>query len=428
MKVVVNELDSCKRGLQVEIPGETVSEEMERAFRDYSRRARVAGFRQGRIPLDIVRQRFGKEVREEVVKRMVQEYAARALEEKKLEPVHDPVLDEVRYERGQPLRFKATFEVRPVVSVSGYHKIPVTVTRREVTGEMVEESLKGLADRAAKLEAVSGRPVQKGDFVVGTLSCRFLKGKGKDLVNEPLFLEAGAESNHPDFNAAILGLPPGESKSFEVAYPDDYRAEALRGCTVAYTLALTEIKKKVVPPIDDDLAKEIGNFQNLEELRGKVRSEIERRARGSEEAEAKDRILAHLVDQHGFDVPGAMVEAQIDGRLEGIVREMVGQGIDPTKASVNWQEEREKLRPSAATAVRAMLLLEAIAAQEGIETTEEDLNNWLREEARRQGTSVGALKDKLAANARLTSIRRQILREKVLDFLLNDASITREGK
>ena len=200
------------------------------------------------------------------------------------------------------------------------------------------------------------------------------------------------------------------------------------GCTVAYSLALKEIKKKIVPPLDDDLAKEIGNFQGLPELKEKVRSEIERRAKASEEAEGKDKILAELVERHPFEVPVAMVEAQIDGRLEAIVREMMAQGIDPTKASVNWQEEREKLRPSAVTAVRAMLVLEAIAAQEGIETTEDDLNNWLREEARHQNVGVGALKEKLAANARLAGVRRQIVREKVLDFLLNDATLTREGK
>ncbi len=428
MKVVVNELDSCRRGLEVEIPGEHVSEELERAYREYSRRARVPGFRPGKTPMDVVRRRFGKEVQDEVIGRMVREHVLRALDEKKLQPVQDPVLDEVSYETGRPLTFRATFEVRPVVSVSEYHKIPVTVARREVTEEMVEESVRGLADRAAKLEAVEGRPVQKGDFVVGTLSCRFLKGKGKNLADEPLFLEAGAENNHPEFNAALLGLQAGDSKSFEVAYPEDYRAESLRGCTVAYSLTVKEIKKKVVPPIDDELAKELGNFQSLAELREKVRSEVERRARAAEEAEAKDKILAALVERHGFEVPPSLVEAQVDGRLEEIVREMVAEGIDPTKASVDWREERERLRPVAARTVRAMLILEAIAVQEGIEATEEDVNAWLRDGARRHNTSVGALKERLAGNARLTGLRRQIVREKVLDFLMNDATITREGK
>ena len=428
MKVMVNELDACKRGLQVEIPGEQVSEEMDRAMREYSRRARVPGFRPGKIPMEVVKQRFGKELRDEVIGRMVQEYALRALQEKKLQPVHDPVLDEVTYESGQPLVFKATFEVRPVVSVSDYHKIPVSVTRREVTEEMVETSVRGLAERAAKLEAVTGRPAQKGDYVVGTLSCRFLKGKGRDLVDEPLLLEAGAEDNHPDFNAALLGIQAGETRSFEIAYPEDDASEALRGTTVAYTLNVKEIKKKVVPPIDDDLARELGNFQDLAALRETVKREVERRAGAAEAAEAKDRILSHLVERHGFEVPAALVEEQIDGRLEGIVREMMARGVDPTKASVNWQEEREKLRPGATKMVRAMLILEAIAAQEGIEATEDDVNNVLRDEARRHNASITALKEQLAAKARLAGLRRQIVREKVLDFLLNDATITHEGK
>jgi trigger factor len=428
MKVVVSELDRCRRGVEVEVPGEHVSEELERSLREYARRARIPGFRQGRIPLDVVRKRFGKEVRDDVIGRMVREYALRALEEKKLQPVQDPVLDRVDYQSGRPLSFRATFEVRPVVSVSDYHRMSVAVTRREVTGEMVEASLGDLAERAARLEAVTGRPVQKSDHIVGTLSCRFVKGKGKNLSGEPLLLEAGAENNHPDFNAAVLGLQPGELRSFETSYPEDYPAESLRGCTVAYTVSVKEIKRKVVPPLNDDLARELGNFQGLDELREKVRGEIERRAAAAERFEAREKILSELVERNAFEVPDSLVQAQIDGRLEGVVREMMAQGMDPTKAPVNWREERDKLAPGAVKAVRAMLILEAIAAQEGIEATEQDLNEWLREEARRRNTGAAALKEQLAQNARLQGLRRQIVREKALDFVLDGATITREGK
>jgi trigger factor len=428
MKVVVNELDSCRRGLEVEIPPERVTEELERSLREYARRAQIPGFRQGHIPIDIVRRRFGREVREDVIDRMVREYARRALEEKKLQPVEAPVLDQVDYEAGRPLTFRATFEVRPVVTASGYHKMDVAVRRRQVTDEMIEASLGDLAERAAKLETVEGRPVQKGDHVVGTLSCRFLKGEGRDLKEEPLLLEAGSPDNHPDFNAAILGAEAGSTKTFEVAYPEDYRAEGLRGRTVAYTLAIREIKKKVVPPVDDELAKELGDFQDLGGLREKVRSELERRARLAERIEAQDRILGRLVDSHNFEVPATLVEAHLDGRLEGMAREMMAQGIDPLKEGVDWNEERDRVRPAAEKAVRAALILEAIAAQEAIGATEEDLALWLREEARRHRTNPSALRDELARNARLESVRRQIVREKTLDFLVDGANITHEGK
>lgn len=426
MKVVINELAQCKRGLEVEVPTEAVSEEMERVFREYSHRAKVPGFRKGKIPMDVVRRRFAGEVREEVVGNMVREYAFKALEEKKLEPIQAPVLEKVSYESGQPLTFKATFEVRPEIKLENYRGVAVKVAPQKVSDEMIESSVKGLAERAAKLEAVSGRPVQKGDYAIGTLACKFIKGRGKDLEEEQLFLEAGAENNHPDFNAAILGMNAGDSRSFETKYPDDYNAAVLRGCTVAYTVNVKEIKTKVIPPIDDDLAKELGNFQSLEDLRTKVREELERRAAEAEQAEAKNRILAELVKRHPMEVPESLIESQMDGRLQSIAREMASRGVDPTKAEINWKEEREKMRPASVDSVRAMLILEAIAAAEGIEVKEDDLNAWLREEAKRHNTTVADVKEKLSENTGLSGVRKQIVREKSLDFLLADAIITHE--
>jgi trigger factor len=218
----------------------------------------------------------------------------------------------------------------------------------------------------------------------------------------------------------------GESRSFETKYPDDYNAAELRGCTVAYTVTVKEIKKKVVPPLDDDLAKELGEFQSLDELRAKVRNELERRAAEAEQAEAKNRILAELVKRHSMEVPESLIEAQMDGRLQGIARKMASSGVDPTKAEVNWKEEREKMRPASVDSVRAMLILEAIAAAEGIEVKEDDLNAWLREEARQHNTTVADVKGKLTENAGLSGVRKQIVRQKSLDFLLRDAIITHE--
>ena len=426
MNVIVNELERCKRGLEVTIPGSRVADEMTRAFQEYAHHARVPGFRKGKIPIDVVRRRFAKEVRDEVIGRLVRSEALRVLEEKHLDPVEAPVLEEVTWEDGQPLKFRATFEVRPEIDVKDYRGLKVTVPKHAVTDDMVETSMRGLAERAARLEAISGRPVQKGDYIVGTLSCRFLKGKGKNLKDEPLLLEAGSEENHPDFNAAILGMNAGETKTFEVDYPADYNAVSLRNSTVEYTLVLTEIKQKIVPGLDDALAKEIGSFTSLEEMRTRVRSEIERRAAAAERDEARQRLLADLVKRHPVDVPESMVEAQLDARIESMARDLISRGIDPAKAEVDWPGERERARTAASDAVRAMLLLDAIAVREKIEATEEDLNDVLKEEARRHNASVASVKEKLGQSARLSSLRRQIVREKSLDLVLRDATITPE--
>lgn len=426
--MVINEMEGCKRWLEVEIPPERVATEMDRAFQDYSRHARLPGFRKGHVPMEVVRRRFGKEVRDEVVGRLVREETRRVLEEKRIDPVTPPVLETVTFEDGKALQFKALFEVRPRVEVDGYRNLAVAVPPHVVTDAMVESYLVGLAERAARLEAVAGRPVQKGDFIVGSLSCRFLKGKGKDLKDESLMLEAGSDENHPDFNAAILGLSAGDTRTFEVEYPDDYNAVSLRGRHVEYTLALKEIKRKVRPPIDDELARELGNFASLAELRAKVREEIERRAAAAERTEAKNRILADLVRRHPIEVPESMIEAQLDARLEALARELIARGADPTRSDIDWGKERERARPAAIDAVRAMLILDAIAEREGIAATDEDVNAWLREEARRSGASVASVKEKLAENTRPTGLRRQIVREKSLDFLLHDATITPEVK
>jgi trigger factor len=428
MKVVINEMEGCRRRLEVEIPLERVETEMARVFQDYSRHARLPGFRKGHVPMEVVRRRFAKEVRDEVVERLVRGETRRILEEKQIDPIGSPVLESVTFEDGKPLQFKALFEVQPKVSVDGYRNMAVAVPRHAVSDEMVGSYLEGLAERAARLEAIEGRPVQKGDYIVGTLSCRFLKGKGKDLKDESLMLEAGSDENHPDFNAAILGLSAGDTKTFLVEYPDDYNAVSLRGRHVEYTLSLKEIKKKVRPPIDDELAKELGNFASLDELRAKVREELERRAAAAERAEAKNRLLADLVGRHPIEVPESMIETQLDARVEALARELVHRGADPTQADIDWPKERERARPGAVDSVRAMLILDAIAEREGIAATEDDVNAWLKEEARRSGASVAAVKEKLSENSRLTGLRRQIVREKSLDFLLHDATITPEVK
>ena len=426
MKFVINELEQCRRNLEVEIPPERVAQEMERTLQEYSRHAKVPGVRKGHIPMDVVRRRFSREVRDDVVERMVRDETLRILEEKHLHPVAPPVLESVTFEEGKPLQFKAVFEVRPEIQVDGYRKLSVAVPPHDVSEEMVETSLNGLAERAARLEAVSGRPVQKGDYIVGTLSCVFRTGKGKNLKDESLFLLAGSEENHPDFNAAILGLNAGETRTFQVDYPADYNAVSLRGCSVEYTVVLKEIKSKVLPAINDELAKDLGNFASLEELRAKVREEIGRRAVAAERDEARHRILADLVKRHPVEVPSSMVEAQLDARLEAMAREMISRGIDPTKAEVDWAQERERARQAATDAVRAMLILDAIAEREGIAATEDEVNAYLREEARRASASVASIKEKLSQNAGLTGLRRQIVREKSLDFVLHDATITRE--
>jgi trigger factor len=427
MKVTISELNGTKRGMEVEIPAEIVTQEIDRALESYRRRARIPGFRSGHIPLTVVKQRFGKQVEGDVLQHLIDEYAHRALEERQIQPVQHPVLDEYDYRHGQPFVFRTTFEVRPDVRVLDYQGIPITRREVAVPEEAVQESLESLRERAARYSTQEGRKAEDTDVVVGTMSGRYLEGKGKDFADEPFTMTVGAERNHPDFNAQLKGIASGESRSFQVRYPADYPSGVLAGRLVEYTLVAREVKVKELPALDDELAKEIGEFSSLDSLRTHVREELERRERGAEAGEAKDKILTHLVERNAFDVPESMVEQQMDRQLEDTMRLLLVQGIDPQHAEVNWREEREKGREMATRRVRAMLILESVAQQESLEVSQEEIGRRLEHEARRQKVSVSELKERLGRKGHLDGLERQVLREKALDFLLDRATITREA-
>jgi trigger factor len=427
MKVTINELNSVKRGMEVEIPPEVVDAEMEKAYENYRRSVRIPGFRKGKIPLAIVKQRFGKQVEGEVLTSLIEDYAHRALDENHIHPIQRPVLDEYDYRRGEPFVFRTTFEIRPSLEIRDYKG--ATVSRREVqvTDEMVEENLAALRERATKYSTLPDRKAQDGDVVVGTLSGRYLEGKGKDFSGEAISMQVGSEENHPDFNAALAGIAGGESRTFQVKYPEDFPSGVLAGRLVEYILSAREVKAREVPPLDDDLAREVGEFQSLAELRDHVRQELVRRGKAAADGEAKDKILTQLVEKNEFEVPESLVDAQLDRQTEDQVRRLLMQGIDPHHAEVNWKEEREKGRPVALKRVRAMLILETVAAQEGLTVSTDELNERLKDEARRQKVSLAELKEQLARKGQLEGIERQVQREKALDFLLDQATISREG-
>jgi trigger factor len=427
MKVTVSELSSVKRRMEVEIPSEVVATEMEKAYDTYRRGARIPGFRKGKIPLAVVKQRFGKQVEGEVLSNLIEEYAHRALEEKNLQPIHQPVLDEYDYRQGEPLIVRTTFEVRPVLEIGDYNGIPVMRREVSVTDEMVEQNLATLRERAAKYSTRADRKAEDGDVVVGTLSGRFLEGKGKDFSGEAITMRVGSEDNHPEFNTALAGAGAEETRTFQVRYPEDYPSGVLAGRLVEYSLLVREVKMREVPPLDDDLAKEIGEFQTLADLRQHIRQELERRGNAAADAEAKDKILTTLVEKNEFEVPESLVEGQLDRQIEDAVRDLLVKGIDPQHAEVNWKEERERGRPMAVKRVRAMLILESIAARESLTASADEVNERLRHEAKRQQITVADLKQQLARKGHLEGLERQLQREKALDFLLDHATISREG-
>lgn len=419
-----------RRELEVEIPLELVQSETERVTREFARHARLPGFRPGKAPAGIIRQRFWDDIRGEVLRALVPASLERAFQEKQLMPVGEPSIAELHFEPDQPLRFKASFEVLPEIEIKDYKGLEVEPAKIELTDEDVERELETLRERAATYEPVADRAAEDGDTVVASLVGIVTEPKEK---REPLTLEdavvhLGEENTLPDFNENLRGVTPGEQKRFSVAYPADYPQVHLAGRTVAFTAQVKEVSRKQLPALDDDFARRVSDAPSLEELKGKLRVHLEE-VRGQRERNlTRDRLLEALLARHDFPVPDALVERQMDRRLERQVRSLAAQGIDPRRVDVDWRKAWRAGREAAERDTRLGLLLERIAEAEGIQTGEDEVDREVERMAQQSRQTPEAVRARLTTEENRDSLRSAIRSEKVVEFLLTHARLTAPGR
>ncbi len=424
MKVSVTDVSACRRSLAVDLPPDVVEAEYEKAFRTFAKRIRLDGFRRGKVPKHVVEQKFGREIEQEAVEHLIHEYSASALEEAGLRPLHTPILKDYKFARTTGLSFVTEFEVRPRVSVSGYRGLRAERRDVEVSEVDVLKALDELRERAARFEPAEGRGVEHGDFVLADIRGSFDPGAGEPFSSEDAFFEVGSAGEHPELTDEIRGMRPGEERTFGVKYQPDHPTPWLAGRRVAYQVRLKETKVKRLPDLDDEFAKEIGSAETLTRLRDRVRAELLDAARRRERDEARRQVLDQLLDAHAsVEVPEAMVDDQVEGAIEDAIGSMITRGIDPRRAGVDWDEVRKEQREPARRFVRGVLLLEAIAEKETLAVQPQDLDAAIAREAERRRQNVEVLRARWEKEGRVEALQRQILREKVLDFLLASANI-----
>jgi len=419
-----------RRELEVEIPLELVQRETERVTREFARHARLPGFRPGKAPAGIIRQRFWDDIRSEVLRALVPASLERAFQEKRLMPVGEPSIADLHFEPDQPLRFKASFEVLPEIELKDYKGLEVEPAKIELTDEDVERELETLRERAATYEPVEGRVAEDGDTVVVSLVGIVTEPKEK---REPLTLEdavvhLGEENTLPAFNENLRGVTRGEEKRFSVAYPADYPQAHLAGRTVAFTAQVKEVRRKQLPALDDDFARRVSDAPSLEELKTQLRAHLEEVRDQRERNLTRDRLLEALLARHDFPVPDALVERQMDRRLERQVRTLTAQGIDPRRVDVDWRKAWRAGREAAERDTRLGLLLDRIAAAEGIQATEEDSDREVARLAQQGRQSPEAVRARLTKEESWDSLKSAIRSEKVVDFLLTHARLTAPGR
>jgi trigger factor len=422
---------SCKRELELEIPAENVKKAAEKVARDLARVARIPGFRPGKAPVTLIRRRFADDIQGEVVQSLVPEYLEKALDEKKLIPVTRPEVDKVEFKEGEPLRFRAVFEVLPEFELGDYKSLEIQLDPIEIGDAQVEKTIEEMRERAASFVPVEGRPAKDGDYVLMKLQGTPVGG-GDPVQADNILCHLGAEETLESFNENLRGTQAGDNKKFQSKYPDDYPDQKLAGKTYDYSVDVQGIKEKKLPELNDDFAKdmagETGGFATLAEMRKKILENLEAAKEQRQQAQAREKILEQLVKRHDFPVPEALVEGQMDTRLERVVRSLAAQGVDPRAVNVDWVALRRRQHGPSVDDVKAELLLDRIATAENIEPTDEDVEKEIATLAEHSGESATALRARLTKQGALDRMKSKLRSDKTIEWLYRNARIETTAK
>ncbi len=422
---------TCKREVELEIPAENVTKATEKAARDIARVARIPGFRPGKAPVTLIRRRFAEDIQGEVLQSLVPEYLEKALDEKKMIPITRPEVDKVEFKEGEPLKFRAVFEVLPEFDLGEYKNIKVQVDAVEAGEDQVDKAIEEMRDRAATFIPVEGRPAKDGDFVLMKLN-GVAVGEGEPVEADNIMCHVGAEETLESFTENLRGASAGETKKFRTEYPADYPDEKLKGKTYDYSVEVQAVKEKKLPEVNDEFAKEVAGeaagVTNLEEMRKKILENLEASKEQQQSGQAKDRILEDLVKKHDFPVPQALVEHQMDIRLERAVRTLSAQGVDPRTVNVDWAAMRKGQHDRAVNDVKAELLLDRIASAEKIDATDEDVDKELALLAENSGESAITLRARLTKQGSLDRMKSKLRSDKTIDWLYRNARIETTAK
>jgi trigger factor len=424
MKTEFVDVTDTQKHLTIEIPSEVVDAEIARITHGYSKQARLPGFRPGKVPPSVIKQRFREQILHDVLHGLIPRAIEDALQERGLEPVDTPNVKDVDVKEGQPLKFTAAFETLPAFDPGDLSTISLRRPPVVIEAEAVEQALQRLRERGARFEPVEGRPVAEGDTVVMDLE-RTDAGGETDKHND-ISLELGSRATPPGFDANLVGMSPGDEKKFQVHFPDDYSVRELANTDVAYWVRVKDVRQRVLPELDDEFAKDLGEFETLGALRERVRADLHAEAEEAARRQVRSDLLKQLAQRVAFELPSSLVEREIDRRIEEFARRLTEQNIDPRQANIDWAQFREAQRESARDAVASALALDEIARRENLVVSPEDLDKEIEQFALRAGRTPPVVRAQLEKEGGISRLYAGLRREKAVDFAMSHAKMSTE--
>ncbi len=412
-------VEGCKHALEITVPVAEVDKETERVVAEIQKKVKLPGFRPGHAPVSLVRTRFAGDIRQDVLEKLVPRFFRAAVDKDHLQVVGPPNVSDVHFHAGEPLKFKAEFEVAPEFELGEYRGIVVQYTEPQVSDEDIAKRLDEIREQKAEYVNEEPRPLVDGDYAL--VSLESVSGLAEKISQDEIMLKIGGETTLPAFTENLRGASPEDAREFDVTYPEDYERKNLAGKTVRFRATLKAVRRKELPELNDEFAKDLGDYQTLEELKNTVRTALQRDREGRAQEEAKHQLLDKLVDAHDFPVPSVYVDRQIEINLENQLRALAAQGIDPKSIKLDWNKVRESQKDKAARDVRASLLLDKIADREAMLATQEEVDREVQRVARQQREAVAVTRAKLQKDGAISRIAGHIRTEKTLNFLFEQA-------
>ena len=431
MKAELTELSETRKSLVVEIPTAAVDSEIERRSQRYRRSLKVPGFRPGKAPASVVRQRLRDQILQDVAQELIPKAIDEAIREQGLQPVATPEVRDVTVAEGRPLTFTATFETLPPIDPGEYRGLTLRRPPVELPESAVSEGLEQLRARAARFEPIEDRSVANGDIVTLDLERRVVKTATAAQHSTPespekhngAEIEIGGTANPPGFDEHLLGLDVEETRSFTLSYSEDHEVASLAGSKIDYTITVRAIRQRVLPELDDEFARDLGSFKTLDALTDQLRKDLALQAEHEADGRLRNDILTQLASRVDSEVPEALIEQETSRRVERFVEHLIAQNVDARRANIDWEAFRKEQRAPAIPTVRSMLVLDEIARKEHVTVSDSELEEEVGRQAKQAGRTASAMRALLEKNGSFGLLREGLKREKVIDFVLSESTV-----
>jgi trigger factor len=424
VKVNVKNLSGCSVEIQVEVPAEIVQEKVDKIYERFLHESKVPGFRKGKAPLDVIKNKYKSLVREEITHNELKEFIRVALNEKKINPIIQPSVTQLDFEEGSPLKFTAMLEIKPEIQLKNYKGIKAKKEKTKVDEEEVDKVLNELREQRAQFIPVEDRKCNEEDLVVVDFEGK-IEGKpfdGGKATRYPVFL--GAKGLLKDFESNLIGMRKGETKTFKILFPKDYGKKEVAGQEAEFSVILHEIKQKKLPLVDNDFAKDVGSCETVKELREKLENQIKANKEAEQRAKMIEQIGMKLIAEHPLDIPVSLILLEQKRLVRQAVERLRTQGVDAAKLTDDQKKELvENLKPLAQNNVHMALLVEKITIVENIKCEEKDLDAYLEKISKGVNQSIDAVRKHLQEKGEIETTREWIQYEKTLDLLISQAKI-----